>query len=120
MSHPPVEFSGPPVDDDRLAANLVSSDHLCYWTSAVWTRNHMRMAVVEAWLRGGPADGRLMPVELDGSGRPPEVVELLQTGFYLGSSDTPAPAMRHEYVLVDAASEPVLYRYRDSASPAAE
>jgi hypothetical protein len=69
------------------------------------------MAVVEVWLLGGPAAGRLMPVEVPADGRPPEVIDLPQSGFYVGSSDVPAPPVIHRYVLADADADPVEYRY---------
>ena len=69
------------------------------------------MTVIEVWLLGGPADGRLMPVETSDQQRPPAVIDLPQTGVYVGSSDQPTPAVTHRYLLEDTSEEPVTYRY---------
>lgn len=78
------------------------------------------MALVEVWLLGGPADGRLMPVDLPAGDRLPEFLDLPQTGFYFGSSDVPAPPATHRYALADANSQPVVYRYTGSRPLAAD
>ncbi len=39
---------------------------------------------------------------------------LLQTGVYVGSSDVPAPAVEHRYVLAADSSLEVIYRYDGS------
>ncbi|MFI7283442.1 hypothetical protein ACIBOV_24585 [Micromonospora chersina] len=77
------------------------------------------MAAVEAWFLGGPVDGRLMPVEVSADGSPPAAVKLPQTGFYLGTSNIPAPAAEHVYVLADRLDGVEVYQYQQPASEAA-
>ncbi|MEV7267792.1 hypothetical protein AB0N38_29945 [Micromonospora aurantiaca] len=78
------------------------------------------MAAVEAWFLGGPVDGRLMPVEVSGDGNPPAVVKLPQTGFYVGTSDVPAPAVEHVYVLAERLDDVEVYQYRQPAPEATD
>lgn len=44
------------------------------------------MPAVEAWFLGGRVDGRLAPVDVGEVGTLPQVVLLLQTGFYIGAA----------------------------------
>ncbi|MET7970905.1 hypothetical protein [Micromonospora sp. NPDC005305] len=74
------------------------------------------MVAVEAWFRGGPVDGRLMPVEVAADGSPPAVVKLPQTGSYVGASDVAAPAVEHVYDLVDRIDDVEVYQYRQPVS----
>ena len=69
------------------------------------------MTVIEVWLLGGPADGRLMPIEASDPQHPPARIDLPQTGVFVGSSDQPAPMVTHRYQLEDATEEPTIYRY---------
>ena len=69
------------------------------------------MAIVEAWFLGGPADGKLMPVEVDGNGSAPSTIKLTEAGYYLGTRDSPAQALDHIYILVDDLGSTRLYRY---------
>ncbi|MFF4940731.1 hypothetical protein [Micromonospora sp. NPDC000729] len=74
------------------------------------------MAAVEAWFWGGPADGRIMPVEIsDASGEPPATVELRQSGFYLGTGDAETLTLEHVYVLADPVDGLAVYRYQRPA-----
>ncbi|MEU7810426.1 hypothetical protein AB0B18_28560 [Micromonospora chalcea] len=75
------------------------------------------MPAVEAWFLGGPADGRLAPVEVGEAGELPQVVLLLQTGFYVGAEDHPRPPVEHRYVRDRVQDSPPVYRY---AGPADE
>ncbi|MCI4066152.1 hypothetical protein MRQ36_27830 [Micromonospora sp. R77] len=68
------------------------------------------MPAVEVWFVGGPADGRLAPVDVRDAGKLPPVVLLLQTGFYFGAADHPEPSVEHQYVRDDTGDSPV-YRY---------
>ncbi len=67
---------------------------------------------------GGPVDGRLMPVEVAADGSPPAVVELPQTGFYIGASDVAAPAVEHVYFLADRLDDTEVYQYQQPPSEA--
>lgn len=96
-------------DSHRLPAILSGSP----------VRHHETVTVIEAWLLGGPADGRFMPVETSDPQRPPATIDLPQTGVYVGSSDLPAPAARHRYLLEDATEEPVTYGYGGVVLPVA-
>ncbi|MEU1964376.1 hypothetical protein ABZ541_04900 [Micromonospora sediminicola] len=78
------------------------------------------MAAVEAWFLGGPVDGRRMPVEVTADGRPPAVIKLPQTGFYVGPNDLPAPAVEHVYVLADRFGDVEVYQYRQPAPEATD
>ncbi|MEU4477808.1 hypothetical protein AB0F68_07035 [Micromonospora sp. NPDC023966] len=78
------------------------------------------MVAVEAWFRGGPVDGRLMPVEVAADGRPPAVVKLPQTGSYVGASDVATPAVEHVYILDDRIDDVEVYQYRQPASETAD
>ncbi len=69
------------------------------------------MGAVEVWFEGGPVAGRYMPVEAAADGRFPAVVVLPQRGVFVGSSDDPAPAVEHRYVLVEDSFTQVTYRY---------
>jgi hypothetical protein len=79
--------------------------------------HHVGMAVIEAWLLGGPADGRLMPVEVPAGGHPPEEIDLPQTGVYVGRGDAPAPTVIHRHMLSAADAVPVEYRYGGAVPP---
>lgn len=70
-----------------------------------------RMRAIEAWLLAGPVAGRLMPVEMNADDRPPQMLDLLQTGDYVGSSDVAAPQVTYRYILVDPDGDPVVYQY---------
>ncbi|WP_433288452.1 hypothetical protein [Micromonospora sp. CA-244673] len=78
------------------------------------------MVAVEAWFRGGPVDGRLMPVEVNADGNPPAVVKLPQAGSYVGASDVAAPAVEHVYVLVDRFDDVEVYQHQQPVSEAAD
>jgi hypothetical protein len=69
------------------------------------------MAAVEVWFEGGPVAGRYKLVEASADGRLPAVVVLPQRGVYVGSSDDPAPAVEHRYVLVEDSFTEMTYRY---------
>lgn len=69
------------------------------------------MVAVEAWLMGGPADGRIMAVKRRADGELPEVVRLPQTGVYVGVSDVPAAVVEHSYVRVEDIECQVSYQY---------
>ncbi|MFI5489190.1 hypothetical protein [Micromonospora echinaurantiaca] len=69
------------------------------------------MPAIEAWFLGGPADGRLAPVEVDAAGTLPQVVLLRQNGFYIGAADHPSHPIEHRYVRDDAQDRPPVYRY---------
>lgn len=73
------------------------------------------MSAVEAWFLGGPADGRLAPVEVSKAGTLPQVVLLLQVGFYFGAADHPSQPVEHRYVRDDAQDSPPVYRYAGPA-----
>lgn len=62
---------------------------------------------------GGPADGRIMAVELTASGDIPQVVRLPQAGVYVGDSDVPAPVVEHIYLRVEGIEGQVSYQYRE-------
>ena len=81
--------------------------------------DYRTMMVIEVWLLGGPADGRIMPVEVAPRQDPPQVIDLPQTGVFVGSSDTPAPMVTHRYRLADPDCEPVTYRYHGAVPPQA-
>ncbi|MET8352671.1 hypothetical protein [Micromonospora sp. NPDC005206] len=57
-----------------------------------------------------------MPVEVTADGSPPTVVKLPQTGFYVGTSNVPAPAVEHVYVLTGSFDDVEVYQYRQPAS----
>lgn len=69
------------------------------------------MTAVEAWLLGGPADGRIAAVELTADAQIPRLIRLPQTGLYVGASDQPAPVVEHIYVRSDDIDEQVVYQY---------
>lgn len=69
------------------------------------------VAVVEAWLVDGPADGRFLVVELTAAGLIPETVRLPQTGVYVGVSDVPAPLSEHLYARANDMGDQVVYQY---------
>ncbi|SIR90600.1 hypothetical protein [Micromonospora avicenniae] len=73
------------------------------------------MPAVEVWFLGGPIDGRLAPVEVDETGTLPQVVQLLQAGFYLGVADNPSQPIEHQYVHDEAETCPPVYRYAGPA-----
>lgn len=54
----------------------------------------------------------VMPVEVAADGSPPSVVTLPQTGYYMGASEVPAPALEHVYVLADRIDDLEVYRYK--------
>jgi hypothetical protein len=56
------------------------------------------MTAAEAWFIGGPVDGRIMFVEPDDGGSLPAVLNLPQTGVFVGSRDLPEPVVNHVYV----------------------
>jgi hypothetical protein len=72
--------------------------------------------VIEVWLLGGPADGRIMSIETNDSNRRPSILDLPQTGVYLGSNDQPTSMAAHRYQLEDTISEPSTYRYGGSVA----
>ncbi|MFI6267220.1 hypothetical protein [Micromonospora sp. NPDC051006] len=65
------------------------------------------MPAIEAWLLGGPADGRITPIEFDASGQLPAMLVLPQTGVYIGADDQPSPAVQHRYVLASTDELPI-------------
>lgn len=67
--------------------------------------------MVEAWLVDGPADGRMLAVELAADGQIPQAVWLPQTGVYVGSSDVPAAPSEHLYVRATDIGDQVVYQY---------
>ncbi|MCO1593805.1 hypothetical protein M8C17_01345 [Micromonospora sp. RHAY321] len=69
------------------------------------------MPAVEAWLLGGPADGRLTPIEVDENGFLPQVIILPQTGAYIGARDHPSPPVQHRYVRCADEDDPPIFRY---------
>jgi hypothetical protein len=69
------------------------------------------MPAIEVWLDGGPADGRLMPVELTVDGRLPEFVHLRQSGMFVGSEDQPMADVEHQYRREADIDEVPVYRY---------
>jgi hypothetical protein len=69
------------------------------------------MPAVEAWFVAGPADGRLMPVEIDEAGAVPPSVVLPQSGAYVGVRDHPSPAVRHRYVRGEDVDDLPVFRY---------
>lgn len=97
----------------RTPANETATE-----TTSLGRRHDGPVAVLEAWLLGGPVDGRLMPVEVTADCSPPTAVKLPQTGFQVGAQDVPAPAVEHVYVLADALDDTHIYRYRQP--PASE
>ena len=54
------------------------------------------MTAIEVWLHGGPADGRLQLVELLAD-ELPEIVQLRQSGAFVGSADQPQPSVEYTY-----------------------
>lgn len=68
----------------------------------------------EAWLLGGPVDGRFMPIEVDPDGRLPESTRLPPAGLFVGVNDAPAPIVEHVYLRVHKPDLPLLYRYRET------
>lgn len=62
----------------------------------------------------------MMPVEAGKDGSPPAVVELLQTGLYVGANDIAAPTVEHVYVLADRVDNIEVYQYRQAASEATD
>lgn len=69
------------------------------------------MPAVEAWLIGGPADGRVMAVETTSDGHVPDLVRLLQTGMFVGTSDHPEACQEHVYERSDGLDGEVTYTY---------
>lgn len=69
------------------------------------------MTAIEAWLLGGPADGRIMTVELTADGEVPHLLRLPQSGVYVGASDVAAPAVEHLYVRSSDIDGQVAYQY---------
>jgi len=69
------------------------------------------MPAVEVWFLGGPADGRVAPIEVDQTTALPLTVQLLQAGFYHGTADHPDPNTEHWYSLVNHTDSPPVYRY---------
>lgn len=69
------------------------------------------MAMVEAWLLDGPADGRMLAVELTADGQIPQAVRLPQIGVYVGSADLPAAPSEHLYMRTTDVGEQVVYQY---------
>jgi hypothetical protein len=75
------------------------------------------LAVFEAWLLGGPADGRVMAIETTFDGQLPDEVRLPQSAVYVGSSDVPAPAVEHLYVRAEDIAGWVTYQYHQTSEP---
>ncbi|MBM0224718.1 hypothetical protein [Micromonospora sp. ATA51] len=48
------------------------------------------------------------------------MIKLPQTGFYVGTSDVPAPALEHVYVLTDGFDDVEVYQSRQPASEATD
>ncbi|MGQ5262905.1 hypothetical protein ACTWLT_19415 [Micromonospora sp. ZYX-F-536] len=69
------------------------------------------MPAVETWLLGGPADGRITPIEVDEDGRLPQAIHLLQAGAYLGARDHPSPPVQHRYLRCGGEDDPPTFRY---------
>ncbi|MGC4797161.1 hypothetical protein ACLQ3H_24030 [Micromonospora saelicesensis] len=69
------------------------------------------MPAVEAWLLGGPADGRITPIEVDESGFLPQVIILPQSGAYLGAREHPCPLVQYRYVRCDGEADPPTFQY---------
>ncbi|MET8354813.1 MULTISPECIES: hypothetical protein [unclassified Micromonospora] len=71
------------------------------------------MPAVEAWLLGGPADGRITPIEVDEDGSLPQAILLLQAGAYLGAREHPSPPVQHRYLRCDGEGQgdPPTFRY---------
>ncbi|MFG3579022.1 hypothetical protein [Micromonospora chersina] len=53
-----------------------------------------------------------MAVEVATDGRPPTVVMLPQTGFYIGANDVEAPTVEHIYILGDKFDDTEVYQYQ--------
>jgi hypothetical protein len=74
------------------------------------------MVAVEVRLLGGPADGRLQPVESDAAGALPGYVTLPQAGLFVGAADKPAPRVDHMYRQVDDIDSLPIYQYESTRS----
>ncbi|MBQ0905603.1 hypothetical protein [Micromonospora sp. U21] len=72
------------------------------------------MPAVDAWLIGGPADGRITPIEVDEHGCLPQAVLLLQAGAYLGARDHPSQPVQRRYLRCDGEDDPPTFRYDGS------
>jgi hypothetical protein len=97
---------------DAMAAGRV---HRAVWVGRDPQRSMMvDVVAVEAWFEGGPVAGQRVLVEVAADGELLTVVMLPQTDIYVGSSDVPAPAVEHRYVLVAGSSLEVTYRYDGS------
>ncbi|WP_435204943.1 hypothetical protein [Micromonospora sp. bgisy143] len=69
------------------------------------------MPAVDVWLLGGPADGRITPVEVNEDGSLPQAIILPQTGAYLGTRDQPSPPAHHRYLRCDGDDDPPTFQY---------
>lgn len=56
-----------------------------------------------------------MAVETTADGRLPALVKVLQTGVYVGRSDTGVPDEEQLYLRVDRSDDQVVYRYKGGA-----
>ena len=69
------------------------------------------MGAIDVWLDGGPADGRVLPVETDAIDGLPATVVLPQTGVFVNADDEPAPRVDHVYVYAGEIDGRHVYRY---------
>ncbi|MFJ6167258.1 hypothetical protein ACIQH6_19210 [Micromonospora orduensis] len=69
------------------------------------------MPAVEAWLLGGPADGRITHIEVDDDGSLPTAIVLPQSGAYLGAREHPSQPVQHRYLGCASEVDPPTFRY---------
>ncbi|MCO1597090.1 hypothetical protein M8C17_18195 [Micromonospora sp. RHAY321] len=72
------------------------------------------MPAIEAWLIGGPVDGRTTPIEVDEDGSLPQAILLLQAGAYLGGRDHPSPPIQRYFRCDDSWKPPNHHRNHTS------
>jgi sugar lactone lactonase YvrE len=73
------------------------------------------VAIEEAWLVGGPADGRLMMIEREAGGGLPDGLTLDQAGVFVGSADLPVRRVVHRYARDQSIDGLATCRYVDAA-----
>jgi hypothetical protein len=66
----------------------------------------------QVWLRGGPADGAIRPVECGADRRPPPLLMFSGGQLFVATSDEPVPATYATYELVPAPVSEELWPYQ--------
>ena len=69
------------------------------------------MVAREVWLIGGPADGRMMLVEVDQPTGPPRLLRRDEAGVFIGADDQPSDRLVHVYRQDGEVDDVPAYRY---------